>query len=602
MRSNDNQDSTKTLAAATEVRPVLITSIFGKHVPTLFDSGANINIINFRTYKELPASRRHPIIPTDRGIRTANNEKLVIFGRTKLSLHIGDITINCTAYVVPGICNDMIIGAATMKENDILLNIPNKSLLQKTPVSKKPHALIVAKKITIPPRTEVGIKMTSKEPLTGKLVLIEDDTEILQPCVMTIPDEPVFRILAQNPHDLPISFNRGDTLGEASLANQTNGFEIMNDFANLTEETRRILVEDEPELTEQDINLRGIPTQWRSRYLGILNKYRGTVITRNSVNIGCSTAVKQHITLTDPTMIVNTPPYRTPHHLVPVVHSYVRSLLDQKVIQHSTSPFNSPLMIVKKAGYDPEKPVGANFRIVHDYRKLNNITLKDSYPMQNLYALLDSVAAAPILSVIDLSQAFFQQALTEDSRPKTAFSVQGMGHYEYLRSAQGLTNSPAAFQRLLDYVTSGLDHVHCYIDDIILASGTYGDHAQQLDKLLARLKENNLKIRCEKIQIGTPTVTYLGYEISSSGIRPGTAKTLAIVKWPAPESVKEVRQFLGLTSFFRRTIPNFAEIANPLTRLTRKDSTWKGGKLSNEARQAFQRLKEKLAKRPCPLQ
>jgi hypothetical protein len=151
-----------------------------------------------------------------------------------------------------------------------------------------------------------------------------------------------------------------------------------------------------------------------------------------------------------------------------------------------------------------------------------------------------------------------------------------MGHFEYNRSAQGLCNSSAAFQRLLDYVTQGLKGVYVYIDDVIVTSNTHDEHLRSMQEVLARFRKYNLKCRLSKL--GAGEVNYLGYNISQKeGIRAGEAKTRAVRAWPAPSSVTEIKQFLGLCSFFRRTIHNFAQIASPLTKLTRQNSGWKGG-------------------------
>jgi hypothetical protein len=140
--------------------------------------------------------------------------------------------------------------------------------------------------------------------------------------------------------------------------------------------------------------------------------------------------------------------------------------------------------------------------------------------------------------------------------------------------------SPSAFQRLLDHVTAGLKGVYVYIDDVVVVSKDYESHKIQLDQLFQRFREYGLKCRLSKLQLAAEEINYLGYNISQkNGIRAGELKTQAIKKWEALTDITQIKQFLGLCSFFRRTIQDFAKLSSPLTRLTRKDSVWKRGVL-----------------------
>jgi hypothetical protein len=146
--------------------------------------------------------------------------------------------------------------------------------------------------------------------------------------------------------------------------------------------------------------------------------------------------------------VCSTPPYRIPHHLLPIAHECVDQLLNSDVIRPSKSPFSSPLMLVKKPGLKDSKiTIEEQFRVVPDYRKLNSLLIKDSFPMRNLFELIDEVGQGQIYSIIDLSKGFFNQSLTEDSKAYTAFGVPGKCHFEYNRSAQGLCNSPDLFSK-----------------------------------------------------------------------------------------------------------------------------------------------------------
>ena len=165
-----------------------------------------------------------------------------------------------------------------------------------------------------------------------------------------------------------------------------------------------------------------------------------------------------------------------------------------------------------------------------------------------------------MFSVLDLSRGFFQQTLI-DPKGTTSFSIPGYGQFTYNQSPQGLNSSPAYFQRLLDHIL------------------------KQIDRCYAYEKENNHKMKPSKCHIGTGVISYLGYEISAGkGIQQGLAKTLTVYNFPEPTSVKEIRAFIGLTSFFCRAIKGNSLLSGPLSKLVRKNSNYSTGKLPIEAK------------------
>jgi hypothetical protein len=165
-------------------------------------------------------------------------------------------------------------------------------------------------------------------------------------------------------------------------------------------------------------------------------------------------------------------------------------------------------MLVKKPCLnDTNKPTEEQFRVLHDYRKLNSLLIEDSYPIKSLFELIDEIGQGQIYSIIDLSQGFFNQLLTEDSKAFTAFGAPGKGHFVYNRSAQGLCNSPALFQRLLDFITTGLPGIFVYLDNVVIVSKTYQQHQGQLRQLLSKFRKYRLKL---KLKLAAEEVNYLG--------------------------------------------------------------------------------------------
>jgi hypothetical protein len=249
-----------------------------------------------------------------------------------------------------------------------------------------------------------------------------------------------------------------------------------------------------------------IPNKQKAVFASILSEH-SDVFSIDTGDVGKCDIIKLQLTLIDKNKVCSTPPYRIPHHLLPIAHKFVDQLLSSDVIRPSKSPFSSQLMLVKKPDLkDSKTPIEEQFRVVHKYRKLNSLFIKDSFPMRNLFELIDKVGQGQIYSIIDLSQGFFKQSLTEDSKAYTAFGVPGKSHFEYNRSAQGLCNSPASFQRLLDFITTGLPGVFVYLDNVVIVSKTYQQHQGQLRQLLSRFRKYGLKCCLSKLQLAAEEV------------------------------------------------------------------------------------------------
>ena len=346
-----------------------------------------------------------------------------------------------------------------------------------------------------------------------------------------------------------------------------------------------------------DIDMKTTPPDIVPEYRKLVQEFHD-VFSKHDMDLGRTDELPHVVKLHDPQDTVYVPPYRMPVNLLSVAHDYVDKLLQADVIRPSTSPFCSPLMLVRKAKADPKGPPTANFRVVHNYRMLNTKIKPCAYPLRSLHGLLDEVAQAKIFSVLDLSSGYMCQKLV-DPHEATAFGVPGKGHYTYVRSPQGLSSSPAYFQRLLDFVIRGLPGVTVYLDDIIVVSTSHNEHLVRLKTLFTRLRKFALKLNPSKVTIAANEVNFLGFHISAKeGIRAGAIKTHAISEACPPSTIRGIRQFLGLTSFFRKTVKDFAKIASPLTKLTRKDNLYKKGPLPADALEAFRTLKKVLVSRP----
>ena len=202
------------------------------------------------------------------------------------------------------------------------------------------------------------------------------------------------------------------------------------------------------------------------------------------------------------------------------------------------------------------------------------------------------MAGSAIFSTLDMTSGYYEVPIHEPDNPKTAFATQP-GLWEFVTMPFGLTNVPAMFQRLMELAMRGLQWTSCliYLDDIIIFGRTFQEHAERLRQVLCRIRQTNLKLKPEKCELFQDQVRFLGHIVSSEGVQPDPSNTAKVTNWAPPKTVTEVRQFLGLCSYYRRFVKNFSIIANPLSKLTAKDSelVW-----TSECQDAFEQLKAKL--------
>ncbi|KRY46609.1 Retrovirus-related Pol polyprotein from transposon 17.6 [Trichinella britovi] len=252
------------------------------------------------------------------------------------------------------------------------------------------------------------------------------------------------------------------------------------------------------------------------------------------------------------------------------VEGHVRRMLERGLIEPAEGPWSSPVVLAKKKD--------GSSRFCDDYRRLNEVTRKDAQPLPQLDATLDALAGAKWFTTSDLASGYWQVEVDKRDREKTAFATP-LGLYQFKVMPFGLCNAPGTFQQLMERTLSGLVGKSClvYLDDIIVFSTTEEEHLTRLEEVFQRLKGVGLKIKPQKCQLMKKKVVYLGHVITPEGIGTDSQKTAAVRQWRTPRCVREVRQLLGLASYYRRFIKDFARVAGPLHELTRKGEKWQWG-------------------------
>ncbi|GBG92337.1 hypothetical protein CBR_g55217 [Chara braunii] len=328
----------------------------------------------------------------------------------------------------------------------------------------------------------------------------------------------------------------------------------------------------------------------------ILTEYQ-RAISVSDTNIGLSLVI-QHEIQTGNHSPIHCKPYRYSLIERKKTLERIREFEASGWIEPATGPWSFPVVLVPKKN-------GA-IRIYIDYRKLNEITIKDVYLLPRIDDLLDAIGCANYFSKFDIQHGFHHILVREEDRPKTAF-VLFEGTWQWVRCPMGICNAPATFQRAMNMtfqnfvnktrLTQGMINfcVIVYMDDILVYSETYHGHVQHIEWTLGALRDAGFKIALEKSEFFLSKILFLGYVVTRGGLRPDSRKVAAVKEAPVPTSLTQVRAFLGLASSYRRFIKSFAAIARPLTKLLRKDQplSWNA-----ECQQAFATLKDTLATAP----
>ena len=322
---------------------------------------------------------------------------------------------------------------------------------------------------------------------------------------------------------------------------------------------------------EQASRLRDLLTENSDLFANSPSDLGKTNVVEHTIDTGTAKPIKQAAR-------------RPPRTLAGKEDEIIQEQLKAGVIRESTSPWASPMVyVMKKDG---------TIRPCVDYRKLNENTLKDAYPLPRIDDCLDSFENAKYYSTLDLQSGYWQIAMAEKDKPKTAF-VTRSGLYEYNTMPFGLCNAPSTFQRCMELIFRGMQWkiVLIYLDDIIIFSETFETHLERINIVFKRLRSAGFKLKASKCELFRPEVSFLGHTISRFGIRPSPDKVKAVKNWKQPQTVTQVRSFLGFSSYYRRYIQNFSVRAAPLNRLLEDGQAfiW-----TDDHENAFQDLKSAL--------
>jgi predicted aspartyl protease len=556
--------------------------INGKSCHLTIDTGASRTVIHSGLLRENgkyggPRTSHLQLI-------TATGQRIPVWGEMKIAVKIGE-KIYWQEVVVADILDDCIIGLDFLKNHQCsidvkngVLNCGNEQIPMEGGKLGKVYSLADAR---LPPKSQtlVHVKLMGKTEGSPRTVLVErlsdEQRWVVARTLIVTKQKAMVPILNLSSNEQIIK--KGTPIGrcnELSWIRECHA-DARKDL-NADKGLVNKLLEECDELTNLE----------RLKARNLFLRYTDTFSTGDG-DIGKTGLVKHKINTGDEIPIKQRP-RRVPLARESEVEEMIQDMKKNDVIEPSSSPWCSPVVLVKKKD--------GSTRFCVDYRRLNDVTKKDSYPLPRIDDTLDTLSGMKWFSALDLKSGYWQVELDPTDKEKTAFST-GKGLWQFKVMPFGLCNAPATFERLMEQVLAGLlgDTCLVYLDDIIIVGKDFDDHLRKLEKVLEKLRAANLKLSPKKCSFFKRQVNYLGHVVSENGVQTDPAKTTAVREWPVPKNKTEVRAFLGLCSYYRRFVKGFSDIAKPLHRLTEEKRTFVWNEECNDA---FRKLKKSLCETP----
>lgn len=521
-------------------------------------------------------------------VQSVNGDPLAIDGYIFVKFSIGGTTLTQRFYVSRNMNRKVILGNDWLTENGV----------------RTYHDLGCLRVNGTYVPLQMDIHVTSILRAKNKLIVKPQTTIICHCKSRSSPDLPEQELYQVSPIDAGFLSNEPGVMISNSIAKLSKNRNIPVMIVNSTNKTYKIKkgcviaklekIEDETmisvnEVVKQEFETEtetfsdiDVPSQYADEIKELLRSNSDIFALKDSELSHTDTSRMKIDTGNHPPIKLR--PYRTPLNNRKVIDEAIDEMLEAKVIERSNSPWSFPVVIVDKK--DGSK------RFCVDFRKLNAITRPISYPLPLIDDILAQLGHAKFFTSLDLKSGYWQVLMDDRDKEKTAFACH-RGLFQFNVMPFGLTAAPAIFQELMSKVLQGLERfTTAYLDDILIYSETLEDHLKHIQEVFDRLRNHCLKLKLKKCSFMKSDTNYLGFVISENGVTPDSQKVEVIKSLPPPTCVREVRSFIGMCSYYRRFIPRFSSIAEPIIALTRKYAKFRW---DSKCQNAFDYLKAQLS-------
>jgi len=560
----------------------------GHHVNCLLDSGCEQSIVNSHLIEGLQLE------PVNQQLFAANGTAVPVKGAVYLRLTIHGVSTELRALATDAV-EDLILGADWLTDQSVHWDFGNSVITLKgkrIPLSaRSPQNMVrriyVSESTIIAPghMSDIPVMATLRDLRVPKTEWATDarplqkDVIAARTLLPSVKLQSAIRVI--NMGNKSYELKAGQFVGNAVPVEVTET-SVENDVGSRCTVTSADATMGIPE--HVTCLLESLPSDLSSaerEAVASFIRVNADVFSKSEFDIGRTHLVRHQIDTG------NHPPIkqalrRHPMAYWPIIDQHVEEMLANDIIEPAASPWASNVVLIRKKD--------GKMRFCVDYRRLNDVSRKDSYPLPRIEDCLSVLGGACYFSTLDLRAGYWQTAMDERDADKTAF-VTRRGVFRFKVLSFGLANAPSLFQRLMEYVLAGLTWEAClvYIDDIIIWAESFPHHLQRLSQVFQRLRDANLKLKPSKCRLFQRKVTFLGHVISAAGIEPDPDKISSVQEWPTPRCVTDIRAFLGLASYYRRHVKGFADIARPLHELTRKNEPFQWNQRRQEAFEQLQR-------------
>ena len=502
-------------------------------------------------------------------------------GSTSLNLDLENkVSVNHTFQVLSSlpIQVDAIIGDDFLKAHDCIIDYGNRTLCVRLHSHSVQVPFAEQNKIYLPARCRVYRQISLSNKNHDLILNSEIFPGVFVANTAVSPDAKIASFLNTNDHpvivDNPI-FNTTSTSDFHIFAIKTETDGQGNE--NISHDRLKRLI---------DMIRKNTPVRYQNRLADLVTDY-SDIFSLPDEKVTTTDIYEQRLTFNDETPVY-TPNYRLPHAHRPMVEEEIQKLIEDGIVEPCASPYNSPLLLVPKASNTGDQ----KWRLVVDFRKLNQKLVPDRHPLQRIDEVLDQLGRAKFFSTVDLKTSFHQIPLHPASRDATAFSTP-KGQWRFTRVPYGLNISANAFCRMMAIAFSGLppEIAFLYVDDIIIIGCSVEHHLKNIKSVFEICRNSNLKLNPEKCHWFQSQVVYLGHLCTDQGVMPDPSKVDKVKDFPTPKNAGEARRFVALSNYYRRFISKFAHKASPLNRLQRKNVKFEW---TDECEKAFNELKAAL--------